>query len=303
MMRYYVASFVVVCSSSACYWDRTRPVNLAENGQARATESSADGAADGAFHNADGAAVPSASDGSSAVEGARDAALEAAEDAYAADASTGGCSVAECGSKICDVGSGRCVECMGYDLSACAVDDEGKRDVCNADTSTCEVGVKEGSAPLCGSPELKACVSDEECPGGSTCIQESSSGQILGAWYCMPIEGSALCERPFAGREIRPTRDGATATVCTLSISTCSAHTDYRNRKPCDSDQNPRSGDATRCGLPEVSDGDCVKSGKRGFVCTVPCGDTDDCPARAGRGRALCASPDHETGGTSVCTQ
>jgi hypothetical protein len=189
--------------------------------------------------------------------------------------------------KICitDAGpfQGQCVECTADKLDNCAVDDDGKHDVCNAKTLTCEVGVKEQSGTLCGVKDQKPCVSNRECPEGSVCVQEFLGEQTSDSWYCMPLQSSALlCTQPFAGQETRPTIDGSSADVCSLALSTCTAHAQYRNT-PCASDSDPNQGDDSKCGLPGIDDGYCAKGGLAlGWRCTVKCNnDIVDCPLAA----------------------
>jgi hypothetical protein len=202
---------------------------------------------------------------------------------------------------LCDEATGACVECTQDDRTACAVDGNGKRDVCNAATHECEVGVKEGTAPLCGSIDRKQCVSNAHCPAGSTCVQEFLRDQTFSAWYCLPTMGSPSCKRPFAREQTRPTRDGDAAAVCALRLSTCTAHSQYTSTSmPCTSDTDPSAGDNAKCGLPGLDDGYCVYGGTvLGFVCTVPCTSADaDCPVDA----TECVSLDHSDGKRSLCS-
>jgi hypothetical protein len=109
-----------------------------------------------------------------------------------------------------------------------------------------------------------------------------------------------------------PTIDGERADVCTLRVSTCSAHNHYL-KKFCGLDQDNRpiplddagvpvaasvKGDNTLCGLSGLDDGYCVEAQPGLHRCSVACVELHDCPVAA----PACTSQPHATGQAELCT-
>jgi hypothetical protein len=213
------------------------------------------------------------------------------------------------GKQICLAGT--CVQCTKDKLAACVVQQSPTKTVqnaCNALNHTC-TDDELGKTPPCGE-----CVSDAQCMAGHVCVAMAFGGQpIVGKWYCQPVRDGMNCDskRPYVVLASgKVTIEGENADFCTLLVSSCSAHNDFR--KYCGLDQNnhpvamydasvPRAlsvkGDNTLCGLPGLEDGYCVEAQPGLHLCTVSCGVGRDCPAVA----PACAPQVHATGTADLC--
>ncbi len=184
---------------------------------------------------------------------------------------------------VCDRSSvesfgGRCVQCTGknYDCGEDTV--TSKPYVCDSLARDCSEEV-EGSSGLCGE-----CVSDAECPVGQLCVLQQFESATIG-WFCMWQKQAGVGGAPTSCSNARPyvdavpdaeSIDGTTAEVCTLALSTCPAHQDFR---ATDCNAATTSGDE-ECGVDETDDGYCrlFESGPDVYRCTAGCGSDDDCP-------------------------
>lgn len=167
--------------------------------------------------------------------------------------------------------AGSCVECTGDDPSACGAN------VCDSRMSTCTT-TPAGTTGLC-----QPCVSDAQCRPGQLCIPMTfGTPEVEVGLYCLwrqdatesgaPM-GDCFAARPYVDAAALTSVDGATATVCSLAVSTCEAHNDYRTTA-CTLPGTPADDE---CGVPGQPDGYCVMAGAATNRCTVPCGGDDDC--------------------------
>jgi hypothetical protein len=206
-----------------------------------------------------------------------------------------------------------CVECTKDKLAACLVQDSPTKTTqyaCHAISHTC-TNYELRKTPPCGE-----CVSDAQCTVGHVCVTMEFGGQpIPEKWYCQPVLEALNCngERPYIGLgRGEVTIEGETADVCTLRMSSCSAHGHY-SRKYCGLDSNDRpvalndggvpiapsvKGDDTLCGLPGLADGYCVEAQPGLHRCTVVCDEILDCPGNA----PACAQQMHGTEMKDLCT-
>jgi hypothetical protein len=183
---------------------------------------------------------------------------------------------------ICDtsLGSGECVQCTGAQYAACGTDSiTGRPFVCDSVKRKCS-DQTERSSGLCG-----GCVSDAECPTGQLCVLQEFDSATIG-YFCVWKKQAGIGGAPTSCSDARPyvqavpdteSIDGTNAEVCTLALSTCPAHQDFRGTG-C-SGATP-SGDA-ECGVDPVADGYCrlFESGPDVYRCTVGCLSDDDCKA------------------------
>lgn len=180
------------------------------------------------------------------------------------------------GTTVC--GDGACVECTADSRAACT------SGVCLLGTESC--APTGGANALCGE-----CVADAECPAGQLCIAMMYDDPATGAAdpvsagnHCLwrsdasgPGAPGGACStiRPYVSTVSRTSVDGTTANVCTLALSTCEAHEDFRmvNCMTLDAPGN------ARCGRDAVADGVCRSTGGPTNLCTVYCGSDTDCRA------------------------
>lgn len=176
-----------------------------------------------------------------------------------------GCDGAQPGGTVCDTNSNpnQCVQCTGTDFTAC------NGFVCNSTLRTCSTFAP-ASAEGC-----EPCVSDAQCLAGNKCYQQRFANTNIGL-FCLPLAVAGDCgTRPFVGLNdtlISIDRDETAA--CELRQTTCPALTDMNNLVECDVQGVAQS---SRCGFQGVDDGVCVQFATD-FLCTVPCGTTNDCP-------------------------
>lgn len=184
---------------------------------------------------------------------------------------------------VCDAssGSGECVECTGTNYQACGTDSVTSQPfVCDSLNRTC-TDRTQSSSGLCGE-----CVSDAECPAGQLCVLQEFESATIG-YFCMWRRGAGVGGAPSSCTSARPyfkavsdsqSIDGITADVCTLAVSTCPAHSHFRNAEiDCAPGGVP---DDSLCGAPAVSDGYCrplPPPEQDSYRCTVACGTSDDC--------------------------
>ncbi len=181
------------------------------------------------------------------------------------------------GTTVCDAEVGQCVECTGTDYESCGTLD-GTPLVCDSLERTCTSN-KHQAAGLCN-----ACVSDAHCKPGQLCVNETLEGTQLGyrCFWQPGAEGApAGCPvaQPYVTLRSDVTSiDGVAADVCTLAISSCKAHEDFRNT---DCEAAPDVPDPSLCGEPGIADSGCelfgVVAEDNIYRCTVRCGSDDDC--------------------------
>jgi hypothetical protein len=248
-------------------------------------------------------------------------------DAHCTDPAAPHCAEGECtkcsadpecahipGATVCG-SAGGCVQCTHEKNSACAMAMGGPF-TCNAETHVCTT-TRPGSVAPCG-----ACQSDADCTSEHLCMAtEYQSTPVAAAHYCLPINaGGCIMRRPFVGgmRSVASI-DGRVSDVCALAVSTCAAHTAYRNtfcgidaagvRIPISPATGYPSlpaaaGDDALCGLDAVSDGYCVQDPNSSGIyrCSVACtgGVIGDCPVDA----PACANAAYGSGAQTryLCT-
>ncbi len=181
------------------------------------------------------------------------------------------------GTTVCDAEVGQCVECTGTDYESCGTLD-GTPLVCDSLERTCTSN-KHQAAGLCN-----ACVSDAHCKPGQLCVNETLEGTQLGyrCFWQPGAEGApAGCPvaQPYVTLRSDVTSiDGVAADVCTLAISSCKAHEDFRNT---DCEAAPDVPDPSLCGEPGIADSGCelfgVVAEDNIYRCTVRCSGHDDC--------------------------
>lgn len=201
---------------------------------------------------------------------------------------------------VCDPsgGDGECVQCTGFDYAGCGTCDPSQHEcgdgdefagdplVCDSLAKACS-DQPEASSGLCGE-----CVSDAECPTGQLCVLQEFDETSIG-YFCFAVlePGNSCDSRPyFGGVADAESIDTTTVDVCTLAVSTCPAHQDFRELD-CAPTGTP---DDTLCGEPDVSDAYCrarPPPNDSSYRCTVPCGSDDDC--RPGFDCNIQADPPH----------
>jgi len=164
--------------------------------------------------------------------------------------------------------SGRCVQCTAMDRSACGPN------VCDATTNRCTTR-PQSSADLC-----QDCVADAECQPGQLCVPMDFDATAVGR-FCLWRQdaamppgpgGSCTNVRPYVDAVAAESVDGATATVCSLALTTCPALQQFRMQScttPVVSDDE--------CGVAGLDDGLCRMASALTNLCTVPCGSDNDC--------------------------
>jgi hypothetical protein len=170
---------------------------------------------------------------------------------------------------------GVCVQCTGTDYATCG-QSGGKNLVCSSLTNTCST-FTERSAGLC-----KTCVSDAQCKLGEMCVEEKFNGQSVG-YFCFYKQGDTangaptdctLTGRPYSGvLKNAVSIDGATADICSLRVSTCTALNQF-SQTNCTSSTNTANDGA--CGFAPGVDSKCVTYGTQ-HLCTTTCGSDLDC--------------------------
>jgi len=185
------------------------------------------------------------------------------------------------GKNVCSAGA--CVQCTGTKAEACGSQDSVPL-VCDSMSKTCST-LKAGKAGVC-----KPCVSDAQCMPGQLCVQETVNGKMLG-FACFWKKGGqngapASCfldGRPFSKQlSSASSIDGATADICTLSISSCLAFEQFKS-VDCATDPTAppavRMADDSKCGVAPGMDARCaVVQGEVGvFRCTMTCVSSEDC--------------------------
>ncbi len=170
----------------------------------------------------------------------------------------------------CDVASGTCVECA-------STADCGGAEGCDPSTHACVVFTPM-SVEAC-----EPCVRDLECSSGKVCVamtyddpRTAAADPVAVGQRCLwrldavgagaPNGSCTNVEGTSSG--MARSVDGVSATVCTLTVSTCEAHADWR----VDCLTEDAAGDA-RCGLPGVNDSIC----RSGHLCSFFCETNDDC--------------------------
>src|SRR5690606_32986753 len=183
------------------------------------------------------------------------------------------------GKVVCD--AGECVECTGTDYAACGTDPVSETPrVCDSLSRTCTAQL-ERDAGAC-----EPCVSDAHCRLGQLCLLQTfgNPAQDVG-YFCFwkqgDTENGAPAEcfsdgRPFVADLVDARSiDGATANVCGLAVSTCTARNEFRT-KDCGSEG---TGDDALCGFASTADAQCDQVGvSSSFRCTMRCVSDDDCP-------------------------
>lgn len=175
------------------------------------------------------------------------------------------------GKGVCD--DGLCVECTAQDNSAC----EGGTKVCDSTSREC-TDRDPHSKQAC-----EACVADLDCFQGMLCVTEVFNEAEL-APVCLwrqdteevgaPNGSCASNGRPYIAAESRTSIDGVETEVCTLALSTCLAHSQFRQQECSGETEQGHS----ECGEPDMSDAYCLQFGVGEYRCTVPCLAVDDCP-------------------------
>ena len=119
------------------------------------------------------------------------------------------------------------------------------------------------SANLC-----EACVADAQCQTGQLCVPMTyrdptvtgAMAQTAGSYCLWRLDasgtgprGSCLNTIPYSNAVDTTSADGVPTTVCSLTVSTCAAQADFRNRDCMTLDM---TGDAL-CGVAGLHDGVC----------------------------------------------
>lgn len=183
------------------------------------------------------------------------------------------------GTTVCDLESGACVECTSN------ADCTGTNEGCDVETHACRTYVPR-SGSLCG-----GCVADQECPMGQLCIPmmyddpaTTAADPVFAGNHCLwrsdaTAPGPAddcFSVRPYVATRPLTSVDGVSTDLCTLAVSTCEAHDDFRSSAiTCTLDA---AGNAL-CGREGVPDAVCRSTGGPTNRCTVYCGSDDDCRA------------------------
>jgi len=214
-----------------------------------------------------------------------DCAMADASQCSAQSSCTGCTDDAQCahipGKNVCSAGA--CVQCTGTKAEACGFSGS-DRLVCDSINKTCST-LKAGKAGPC-----KPCVSDAQCVPGQLCVQEIFNGNMLG-FACFWKKGGqngapASCfidGRPFSKQlSSASSIDGATADICTLSISSCLAFEQFKSGDCATDPTAPpavRMADDSKCGVVPGADARCaVVQGEVGvFRCTMTCLSSEDC--------------------------
>ena len=181
------------------------------------------------------------------------------------------------GKNVCSAGA--CVQCTGTKAEACGSQDSVPL-VCDSINKTCST-LRAGKTDVC-----QPCVSDAQCMPGRLCVQETlNSGQKLG-FACFWKEGDpqvgapANCfidGRPFSKLLASASSiDGATANICTLSISSCLALQQFKN-VICATTATIPTADDSKCGVVPGVDARCAEVQPEAFSCTMTCGSNKDC--------------------------
>lgn len=235
---------------------------------------------------------------------ASQACVQCLEDAHCGDPAASRCDAGACvgcggesahcahlpDTPVCDEDA--CVQCTGTDYDACGTDAvSGDLLVCDSIRNVCSDQV-ERSRGLCGQ-----CVSDAQCQEGQLCVAQEFDGQHVGH-FCLWQKGGAggapaLCSeaRPYFDTLNDVTSvDGTTANICSLAVSTCPAHADFRSPDvDCAPGGTP---DDMLCGA-VAGDAYCRQPDPMNepmlYRCTVPCLSDDDC--RVGSSCDIAADP------------
>ncbi|MFM2418557.1 MAG: hypothetical protein RL385_3280 [Pseudomonadota bacterium] len=248
-------------------------------------------------------------------------------DAHCTDPATPHCTDGQCtkcsadvdcahipGANVCGAAGG-CVVCTSDKNNACTMAAGGPF-TCHGETHVCTTTRPASVAP-CG-----VCQSDADCTSGHLCVTtEYQATPVATARYCLPVNaGGCIMRRPFVGgmRGVSSI-DGRIADVCALAVSSCAAHTAYRNtfcgidaagvRIPISAATGYPSlpaaaGDDALCGLDGVNDGYCVQDPNSSGIyrCSVACtgGVIGDCPVDA----PACANAAYGSGAQTryLCT-
>lgn len=166
--------------------------------------------------------------------------------------------------QLCDADASRCVVCTASDQTACGAN------VCDPRTSTC-TDRPAASQGLCAD-----CLTSRECMGNMICVPTSFGGGDTGA-QCFWLRDAPQsmggpggdCTRvaPYSNARTVTAVDGASASVCQLSATTCAALNEVGTTCAVDDD----------CGVTGVADGFCRNDTSSQLKCTVPCGGDQDC--------------------------
>ena len=181
------------------------------------------------------------------------------------------------GKAVCD--AGECVECTGTDYAACGIDAKTSTPyVCDTLNRTC-TSLLEHDVGAC-----ESCVSDAHCQLGHLCaLQTFGDTPDEVGYFCHWKRGDtdngapALCSSapPYVKTiSAASSIDGATADLCGLAVSTCTARNEFR-AKDCTVAMSP---DDTLCGFDPPNDARCVEFDTGVYRCTMRCGSDDDCP-------------------------
>ncbi len=193
------------------------------------------------------------------------------------EAASASCADRDSAAPVCDDSTGSCVQCTAGNESACGTA------VCDVRAGSCS-GFAEHSAAACGE-----CVNDRQCQDGQLCVPDFVGGGTTELGYVCAWRqdfvsgGDCLNVRPHILTRSRTSVNGVTEDVCTLAVSSCAAHRDFRI-ETCMSGTTLSTPVAdAACGADAADDGFCSQYTAAGTNrCTAGCSSLDDCPCSDG---------------------